>query len=62
MSEVSSRFLKVSSQIEIPEDLQFQKEYVIRLTGTVVQRVVGDEQDGTVKVIFKLKPTEVEIE
>lgn len=60
--DVSTRFIKVSSKIEIPEDLQFQKEYVIRLTGTVVQRQQGDNQDGTVDVVFKLKPTSIEIE
>lgn len=60
--ESSSRWIKVSSKIEIPDELQFQKEYTIRLTGTVVKREIGDQQDGTVEVLYKFKATEIEIE
>ena len=60
--EISSRLLKVSGQVEIKEDLSFQKDYTIRLSGTVVKREQFDENDGTFKVVFKYKPTEIEIE
>lgn len=60
--EPSKRWLKVSSRIEVPEDLQFQKDYTITLVGSVVKKEIGDENDGTVEVTFKFKPVSMEIE
>lgn len=60
--EISSKFLKVSSQIELKDDLQFQKSYRVILDGEVVKKEIFDENDGTFKVVFKYKPTSIEIE
>ncbi len=60
--DVSSRFLKVSSMIEIPEDLQWQQDYTIKLTGTVVKKEYFDENDGTFQEVLKFKPLTIEIE
>lgn len=60
--EISIRYLKVSSQIEIPlePNLILDKEYTIQLVGSIVKEEVCSEQNGTVKVIHKFKPIEIE--
>ncbi len=60
--DISSRFLKVSSMIEIPEDLQWQKDYTVKLSGTVVKKEYFDENDGTFKEILQFKPITIETE
>lgn len=60
--DTSKRWLKVSSRIEIPEDLQFQKDYIIHLEGSIVKKEIGDDQNGTVEIMFKFKPTKIDIE
>lgn len=60
--EISSRFLKVSSMVEVPDDMEFQKDYEIKLTGTVVKKEYFDENNGTFKEVLKFKPLTIEIE
>lgn len=64
MDEVSERWLKISSRIELPIDksLVLNNDYKIVIYGTIVKNEIGSEQDGTVKVVHKMKPTEIEFE
>ncbi len=55
------KYIQVS-KIEVPDDLEFQVDYRIELIGTVVKKEQKDAQDGSGDVLFKIKPTSVEIE
>lgn len=47
------------SKIEIPEEMEFQKDYRIELIGSMVKREQGDKQDGSGDVTYKFKPTAI---
>lgn len=61
---INQQFLKVSSRIEIePEKkIELGQELVVAIKVGVVSKEVKDNQDGTVDVIYKIKPIEIQFD
>lgn len=54
--EISSRFIKISGEFEIPEDLTIGRDYSVEINGSITAQVDSDESDGTLSRQFKYRP------
>ena len=53
---VNTRFVKISSRIEIPHDLKLGEDVSFKIDGSVVKIDYSDLQDGTYDKVFHVKP------
>lgn len=53
--------IKCSFTQEISEKLELGQDVEIKIKASVVKQEVGDNQDGTVDITYKVKPMLVEI-
>ena len=60
--EISSRFVKVSGNFEVPNDLIIGRDYTLKLDGGITAQVDADENDGTISRQFKYRPSTGQIE
>ena len=58
---INERYAKISGRIPIENKLELGEDYTIVVKGGVVKREELDNQDGTINVVFVLKPIEAEI-
>ncbi len=59
---INERFIKLSSKVPIPQDLQLGEDIVVTLLGqayifNVVKQEINDLQDGSVNITYVCKNT-----
>ena len=54
-------FLRVTSRIEIPAKLKLGDDIEFVMKGGVCKEEVGDNNDGSVTILYKVKPISIEI-
>ena len=61
---INQQFLKVSSRMEIEptRKIELGQEMIIAIKASAVAKEVKDNQDGTVDIIYKIKPIEVQFD
>jgi len=59
--ETNEIFVKISGRIPIPTDLDLGLAAEIKVKGEIVKKEILDNQDGTIDIVYILKPVEAEI-
>ena len=60
--EDSSRSIKISmAKIEVSEPLVLGQDVTVEIKGSIVQEIIGDEQDGSVSRTFVVRGTEARV-
>jgi len=58
---INENLLKVSGKFPIDRQLELGEDLEIRLKGGIVKKEILDNQDGSVNVVYIIKPTEIEL-
>ena len=53
--------IKIATTNEIDKQLELGQNVEVLIKGSVVQQVVGDNQDGSVNITYVVKPLTLEI-
>jgi len=63
--ETNEIFIKISGRIPIPtdleEDLDLGLATEVKVKGEVVKKEILDNQDGTIDIVYIIKPIEAEV-
>ncbi len=62
VKDIDQKFIKVSGRMEISRLLEIDDEIVVALKGDVVKKEILSNQDGSVSLIYVIKPREAQIE
>jgi hypothetical protein len=54
-------YLKLTGSVNIPEELEIRKTYHVSIEGTVISKLIQDNEDNSESVYYKFSPTLVEI-
>ena len=57
--KINENLLKISGKFPIERALELGEEVEITLKGGIVKKEIYDLQDGSVNVVYLLKPTEI---
>lgn len=52
--------VKVSGRVESGKKFHLGEDVTLVINGTVVQEIIGDEQDGSVNITYTIKPVSLE--
>ena len=56
--DINQLFIKISSKIEVQDQLELGDDVVVALKGSVVKTETRDNQDGSVDITYIVKPFE----
>ena len=59
--ETNEFLIKITSKSPIDRELELGQDVVVLLKGSVIQRQERDRQDGTMDIVFVVKPVDVQI-
>ena len=59
--ETNEFLIKITSKSPIERELELGQDVVVLLKGSVIQRQERDRQDGTMDIVFVVKPVDVQI-
>ena len=60
--DIDQKWIKVSGRMEISRILDIDQEVIVALKGDVVKKEILSNQDGTISIIYVIKPREAQIE
>lgn len=59
---INEIFIKIADKFPIKEKYDFDDELVVAMTGSIVQKIVKDNQDGTCDLILHFKAEKFDVE
>jgi len=61
MKTINEQYIASTFKYPIERKLQLGEDVEVVIRGSVVKKEVGDNQDGSCDIVYKVKPLEVEI-
>ena len=60
--DIDLKFIKISGRMEVDRLFEIDDEVVVAIKGDVVKKEITSNQDGSVNLIYIIKPREIQIE